>query len=439
MSVTRDPDRILRAWLDLMPDEAPDRALDAVLQAIPTTPQLRRPWQRPFWRSSSMNRLGLAAATIAIVIVGAVVLIQRPATDSVAGQSPTAPPSSIGPSATANSSAPSSQTALGPVPAALQHRWMGGPGTHASGGAGTSLLFGAGGVVVSPANQNNQTLLKATVSAAAPDQLLVTTAEPSAGGCTAAQTGTYTWSLNESGRTLSFSRIDDPCANRQDALGGTWWLEGCQDATDNCLGLLDAGAYASEFVATRAKSGTPWTPIFGALTYAVPSGWANDADWPGLYELAPASSFARWIKDTGVPSAISVLSDGQPELGSTPCSGKPDSAVGSTVADLVDSLRSKPGLTVTAANPITIGGMTGLTVDLATKDNAIKPCGGEHVVELMIAGGSPIAIKAGERQRLIVLGAGATRLVIQIYGPDDAAYSAFVGQAMHIVESMQFK
>ena len=44
MTTTRDPDRILRAWLDLMPDEAPDRAIAAVLQAVERASQARRPF-----------------------------------------------------------------------------------------------------------------------------------------------------------------------------------------------------------------------------------------------------------------------------------------------------------------------------------------------------------------------------------------------------------
>ena len=39
MTANDDFDRISRAWLDLMPDEAPDRAVQAVLQAVQTTPQ----------------------------------------------------------------------------------------------------------------------------------------------------------------------------------------------------------------------------------------------------------------------------------------------------------------------------------------------------------------------------------------------------------------
>ena len=42
MTTERDFDRLARAWLELAPDEAPDRVIAAVLQAAETTPQMRR-------------------------------------------------------------------------------------------------------------------------------------------------------------------------------------------------------------------------------------------------------------------------------------------------------------------------------------------------------------------------------------------------------------
>jgi len=62
MTSERDFDRIARAWLDLGPDAAPDRAIDSVLQAIETTPQVRRPIRWPFWRPTIMTRLPVLAA-----------------------------------------------------------------------------------------------------------------------------------------------------------------------------------------------------------------------------------------------------------------------------------------------------------------------------------------------------------------------------------------
>ena len=69
MTSERDFDRLARAWLELGPDEAPDRAIAAVLQAAETTPQVRRPLRMPDWRSFQMSRLPIVATVVAILVV----------------------------------------------------------------------------------------------------------------------------------------------------------------------------------------------------------------------------------------------------------------------------------------------------------------------------------------------------------------------------------
>ena len=77
MTTSRDPDRVVRAWLDLMPSEAPDRAIDAVLQTVETTPQVRSPWRWLPWRPTPMNRIPLAIAAAAVVVIAGAALILR--------------------------------------------------------------------------------------------------------------------------------------------------------------------------------------------------------------------------------------------------------------------------------------------------------------------------------------------------------------------------
>ena len=69
MTRERDFDRLARAWLELGPDEAPDRVVAAVLQAAQTTPQTRRPTRWPIWRSFDMTRLPIIATTAVAVLV----------------------------------------------------------------------------------------------------------------------------------------------------------------------------------------------------------------------------------------------------------------------------------------------------------------------------------------------------------------------------------
>ncbi len=72
MNDERNFDRLARAWLDLMPDEAPDRTIAAVLQAVEAAPQVRPPLRWLTRRFPNMNRLFLAAtvAGAAVLAVG---------------------------------------------------------------------------------------------------------------------------------------------------------------------------------------------------------------------------------------------------------------------------------------------------------------------------------------------------------------------------------
>jgi WD40 repeat protein len=77
MTATRDPDRTLRAWLDLMPDEAPDRVIATVLQATSAAPQARAlPWHGP--RRSPMNRFAYAALAAGMLAVLSTALVVGP-------------------------------------------------------------------------------------------------------------------------------------------------------------------------------------------------------------------------------------------------------------------------------------------------------------------------------------------------------------------------
>ena len=78
MTNERDFDRLARAWLDLGPNEAPDRVVAAVLQAAETTPQVRRPIGRSIWRSFHMNRLSIAAiAVVLVAVVGGGIMLDE--------------------------------------------------------------------------------------------------------------------------------------------------------------------------------------------------------------------------------------------------------------------------------------------------------------------------------------------------------------------------
>ena len=120
MTHERDFDRLVGAWLDLMPDETPDRTIAAVLQAVDTTPQVRRPFRRLMRRFPAMNRLPVVATMAAALVlaVGGSLLLLKPG--GIGNQTPTASPS-VAPSP---SISPRPSVTL--VPDALRARWMGG-------------------------------------------------------------------------------------------------------------------------------------------------------------------------------------------------------------------------------------------------------------------------------------------------------------------------
>src|SRR4051812_37799388 len=97
MTRERDFDPLARAWLELGPDEAPDRVVAAVLQAAETTPQVRRHLARPTWRSFDMNRLPVAAGAAAVltVLIGGALLQSRPPDAVGVGVSPTPSPTAV--------------------------------------------------------------------------------------------------------------------------------------------------------------------------------------------------------------------------------------------------------------------------------------------------------------------------------------------------------
>jgi hypothetical protein len=122
MTRERNFERIAQAWLELGPNEAPDRAVSAVLQAVETTPQVRPLSRRLPWRYPIMNRSPIAAAlAVAVVIVIGGILLMRPSDQSgVGGASPSPTTTSPAASATVAASSPLSATAPSETPSVFR-------------------------------------------------------------------------------------------------------------------------------------------------------------------------------------------------------------------------------------------------------------------------------------------------------------------------------
>ena len=115
MSDERDFDRMARAWLELGPNEAPDRAVSAVLQAVETTPQVRPVSQRLAWRFPAMTRFPItAAAAVALVIVVVGFLFTRSTQTTPVGGPSSSP--SASPSAEASAAIAATPAVPEPIP-----------------------------------------------------------------------------------------------------------------------------------------------------------------------------------------------------------------------------------------------------------------------------------------------------------------------------------
>ena len=100
MTVSRDPDAILAAWLE----EGPRRLPDATRRAIAVTTRTTRQSRGPMWlpqRSPTMNgmsRVALAAVAVVAVAFGGLYLFNLAPKGGVGGQSPTPTAASASPS-----------------------------------------------------------------------------------------------------------------------------------------------------------------------------------------------------------------------------------------------------------------------------------------------------------------------------------------------------
>jgi len=440
MTTDRNVDRIVAAWLDLMPSEAPDRALTAVLEAVATEPQARV-FAPALRRSPLMTRLLIAAtvAALAIAGVGGAILISggRPST------APTAP-----------STPPSAEASSGLLPSAMLQEWIGAqrdiPGIGTS--EKTSLVFLADSVsLIGQDYVGRQFRSTARVDGS---QLEVTSGgsgSAAAGGCATGDVGRYTWSVSPGGSRLSLEGIGDDCAARTTAFNGEWYRIACK-ATNTCFGQLEAGTYPTVgFGAQLGPDDAPAATV-GALSYTVPDGWAIASDHISDIRLVRSSAYALETAD-GPPDDSDAI-----EAWIRPAALAPDTTCDWGVAPdvertpdaLVESIASHPLLDAGDPTSITVDGHDGRMVDFAIADSRTETCGFPRPVAPLLGeaigtggsiGGEPyvVGIMSPARMRLIFLDLGGERTVaIVIRSVDPARFEDFLAEAMPIVESFDF-
>ena len=219
----RDFDQLARTWLELGPNEAPDRPIAAVLQAIETTPQARRTWRWPTWRSTTMSRitiLGVLAGTIALIVGGLV----------LSGGGPTQAPLSVvsSPAPTPDVS-PQAGELGAPIPDAVKGGWSAASrGTAMEGAPVTTIVLG-GSSMDSSARQFSidypgmpSRRLDSNLVEAEPGVLRLRLGPPGSSGCDVGAEGRYRWSLSADGQWLTLEQVTEACPVRGEILAGTW-------------------------------------------------------------------------------------------------------------------------------------------------------------------------------------------------------------------------
>jgi len=129
MNDDRSLERAARSWLEDGPTQAPDRAVEAALLRIETTPQerdLRIPWRLP--KMTTPARVATAAVIGVLAVGGAFLFLGRPGQAVVGGPGPsaTAAPTAAPPTAVPTSAPVLSPSPVAVAPAAVDYAGIGG-------------------------------------------------------------------------------------------------------------------------------------------------------------------------------------------------------------------------------------------------------------------------------------------------------------------------
>lgn len=113
----------------------------------------------------------------------------------------------------------------------------------------------------------------------------------------------------------------------------------CDGGIPGCAGPLKAGANTT----------TNFQP---ALSFVIPAGWSNPLDRTRAYTFyAPGNTLSlQIVSQVAIPEQVAG------------CTAQRKIGVGNTVADWVTFLTTHPGLVVSAPEPVTVGGYSGMRV-----------------------------------------------------------------------------
>jgi hypothetical protein len=238
--------------------------------------------------------------------------------------------------------------------------------------------------------------------------------------CAVGDVGLYTFSLTAGDRQLTLTPVSDACVERAIVLAGDW------SRTD--FGDLQPGRHDADLF--RPFGGT------GHLAYAVPVGWAGLDANDSLYALGRP--------DVSGQAEMRLLSNVSASAASCNENRSAD-GVGRTPAAMAAWLKAVPGLIVSPPTAVTIGGLSGVAVDLSVVPGWTPTCGAPGIYTFSFWGSdnggwsNRLALNGSARARYVLLDRGdGSTLVIAIEAPDLATWHAFIAEAMPVIQSFEF-
>lgn len=183
-------------------------------------------------------------------------------------------------------------------------------------------------------------------------------------------------------------------------------------------------------------AGTHTSTVFQpTVTFTVPDGWALATDSAGYLELRPAGQEIVGIHlFRGVAAASQDAS----------CPTAAQAGVGTSSSELVAWMRGLPGLVVSSPALVAVGGLRGVSVDIAIAAGWTQSCSfanGLPTVPLLVETGVGLrwVLAGGERLRLYVLDLpDGGSLIVDIDDFDGSNIATLISQATPIVKSMTF-
>jgi hypothetical protein len=269
----------------------------------------------------------------------------------------------------------------------------------------------------------------------------------------------YVWWISGDGRRLTISRESVNCPVPSDELLGDWNKVDCKDPVQPCLGDLAAETYSSLNFDPRLKAIDGAAPQYGALTYRVPDGWANAADWPGEVVLVPSTDYAGYGPNgspDGSFAEVVVAADVAMSDQTADCKGSPVRSVARTVDGFIGWLRAQPRIVASKPTPVTVGGYPGQWIDVKVAPSWTATCpdlAAETPAAVILTtayGTTNLGVGTGtagswpivgeEQMRLVFVDVGQGDIaLIWVDATDPARFGSLAAEAMPIIESMRFK